>query len=158
VLHKVLAEAHIPMFFHVSNMFCACLPYSSMCSLAKVCPAVLLIWRASVIINVHPFLAVVVSEANCKARSGIVVGIDYDNEITCEGRKCDSISREFARVCVAAGESIVRGMLVVKYKPSALLIDVLVMGKVESLELWIRIGSRVNTWYPVKAGSRGYQI
>ncbi|KAI6146981.1 hypothetical protein EDD17DRAFT_1649692 [Pisolithus thermaeus] len=155
MLHKVLAVALTSMFFHVSNMFCACLPYSSMCSLAKVCPAVLLIWRASVIINVHPSLAVVVSEANCKVRFGIVVGIDYDNEITCEGRKCDSISREFVRVCAAAVESIVRGMLVIKYKVRTLLVDVLMMGEIKSLELWIRSGSRVNTRYPVKAGTRG---
>ncbi|KAI6094672.1 hypothetical protein EV401DRAFT_2049408 [Pisolithus croceorrhizus] len=154
MLHKVLAIAHIPMFFHVLSILCACLPYSSMCSLAKVRPAVLLIWRVSVIINVHPFLAVVASEADCEARFGIIVGIDYDNEITCEGRKCDSISHEFARVCAGAGESIVRGMLVVKYKFTTLLIDVLVMGKVESPELWIRSGSRVNTRYPLKAGTR----
>ncbi|KAI6110448.1 hypothetical protein EDD16DRAFT_1611300, partial [Pisolithus croceorrhizus] len=151
----VPAPALTPTVFHILSMFCACLPHSSMRSPAKVCPAVFLIWGVSVIINVHPFLPVVISEPNCKVRFGVVVGIDYDNEITCEGRKGDSISREFVRVCGVATESIVRGMLVVKYEVRTLLIDVLVMGEIKSLELWIRSGSRVNTRYPLKAGTRG---
>ncbi|KAI6004991.1 hypothetical protein EDC04DRAFT_2785337 [Pisolithus marmoratus] len=72
------------MFGHTLSMFRACLPHPIICSPTKVCPVLLWNWGAVVIDNMHPSSAKVVSEANCKARSSILVGVDYDYEIICE--------------------------------------------------------------------------
>lgn len=57
------------------------IPHSIICPLAEACPVFLLSCRVLVIDNVHPSLAVVVSETNSKGRSNIGVGIDDDDEI-----------------------------------------------------------------------------
>ncbi|KAI5983015.1 hypothetical protein EDC04DRAFT_2839732, partial [Pisolithus marmoratus] len=83
MLSEVVVVVGTFAFGHTLGIFCACLPHSIICSATKVCPVRLLCWEAFVIDDVHPSLATVVSKANCKGRSSVVVGIDYDNEIVC---------------------------------------------------------------------------
>lgn len=84
--------------------------------LGEVCPRDLLTCRVFVADHVYECLAKVVSEDNCKARSGVLVGIDYDNGILCGGRECDSVACELVRKCAATGETMVRGMSLVEFE------------------------------------------
>ncbi|KAI6038897.1 hypothetical protein EDC04DRAFT_2689675, partial [Pisolithus marmoratus] len=83
MLSEVVVVVGMFAFRHTLSMFCACLPHSIICSPAKACPILVCSWEVSVIDDVHPSLVKVISEANCKARSSVVVGINYDNETIC---------------------------------------------------------------------------
>lgn len=106
----------------------------------------------------HPSLAKIVSKGHCKARSGSFIGIDQDDQIICEGRKCDSIAYEVAWEGAAVSESIVQGILIVECEMMVYVVDILMMGKMERPELRICLASPRNVKNPVKTGSRRCQI
>ncbi|KAI5997529.1 hypothetical protein EDD15DRAFT_2246275 [Pisolithus albus] len=163
----MLNEVGIPsqmgtfLFGHVLSMFCTGTPHSSIRVLGKHCPVHVLSWKLFITDNVYPALAKVVSKTNCEVRSGVFVDIDHDNEIIDKEGECNGISSESMGVGATAREFMVRSMLVVKREHEVLLIDVLVMGEMECLELWIRLDSLVVgeiEWYAVNAGSRVYYV
>ncbi|KAI6156155.1 hypothetical protein EDD17DRAFT_1627696 [Pisolithus thermaeus] len=147
-----------PLFGHVLGVFSTCTPHLMMRAPGNALPFHVLSRKVFVIDNMYPALAKVISETNYKVRPGLFVGIDHDNEIIDEEGEWDSISREFTGVGTTAGETTVRGMVIVKRELTAFLVDVLVMGKMESPEIRIRLERLANVvniaWYPVNAGSR----